>query len=135
MDQNAASWGWFVDSTPRSDAEFTTPANQGEQHRLDLLTVVMHEMGHVLGKEHEDTGVMIDILPAGTRRTPGSAVSLSDWSGVDWFLVFVDLESTPLHKRLLAAFRSRVTAGEALRRFFCSVVVDGCARGYTTADE
>ena len=31
---NAAGWGWFVDPTPGDDSEFTTPGNQGEQHRM-----------------------------------------------------------------------------------------------------
>ena len=47
LDENAAGWGWFVDSTPWDDAEFTAPGNQGEQNRIDLLTVVMHELGHL----------------------------------------------------------------------------------------
>jgi len=99
LDDNAAGWGWFVDPTPHSDSEFTTPGNQGEQNRMDLLTVLEHEAGHILGKEHEETGVMIDILPAGTRRSPGSAASLSDWSGAEWLSVFADLESPSFHKR------------------------------------
>jgi hypothetical protein len=70
LDADAAGWGWFVDPTPGSDSEFTTPGNQGEQNRMDLLTVLDHELGHVLGFEHEASGVMQDTLTAGTRRTP-----------------------------------------------------------------
>ena len=40
LDDNAAGWGWFVDRTPRNDSEFTRPGNQGEQNRMDLLTVL-----------------------------------------------------------------------------------------------
>jgi membrane-associated phospholipid phosphatase len=68
LDDNAAGWGWFVDPMPRSDSEFTTPGNQGEQGRMDLLTVLEHEIGHLLGREHEATGVMQATLTAGTRR-------------------------------------------------------------------
>jgi hypothetical protein len=70
---NAAGWGWFVDLTPWDDSEFTTPAghprsgSQGEQHRMDLLTMLMHEVGHVLGYEHEQGGVMQETLSAGER--------------------------------------------------------------------
>jgi hypothetical protein len=72
LDANAAGWGWFVDKTPWSDSEFTTPGDQGEQGRMDLLTVLLHEMGHVLGLGHEDEGVMQETLPAGTRRLPAA---------------------------------------------------------------
>src|SRR5262249_56396103 len=60
LDDNAAGWGWFVDQTPWDDSEFTTPGNQGEQHRIDLLTVLEHEGGHLLGKGHERSGLMQD---------------------------------------------------------------------------
>jgi hypothetical protein len=74
LDDNAAGWGWFVDKTPSNDSEFTRPGNQGELHRMDLLTVLEHEVGHLLGREHEGTGVMIDTLPAGTRRAPANGI-------------------------------------------------------------
>lgn len=70
IDMNAAGWGWFVDPTPWDDSEFTTPGDQGEQNRMDLLTVLMHELGHVLGHEHDEGGVMAETLTAGTRLTP-----------------------------------------------------------------
>ena len=69
IDSDAAGWGWFVDSTPSDEREFAMPGDQGEQDRIDLLTVVMHEMGHLLGYEHEDDGVMAETLAAGVRRT------------------------------------------------------------------
>jgi WD40 repeat protein len=70
IDDNAAGWGWFVDATPHDDSEFTTPGNQGEQNHMDLLTVLMHEMGHVLGLDHDGDGVMQETLTPGTRRLP-----------------------------------------------------------------
>ena len=38
--------------------------------RADLLTVVLHELGHILGDNHELEGIMEDMLPLGTRRLP-----------------------------------------------------------------
>lgn len=69
IDRSAAGRGWFVDQTPWDDSEFTRPGNQSEQHRVDLLTVIMHELGHVLGLDHDDHGVMAETLAAGVRRT------------------------------------------------------------------
>src|SRR5262249_30271457 len=48
LDNNAAGWGWFIDPTPWHDSEFTTPGNQGERNHIDLLTVLEHELGHLL---------------------------------------------------------------------------------------
>lgn len=70
LDANAAGWGWFVDATPWDDAEFITPGDQGEQNRIDLLSVLEHEIGHLLGYEHEEDGVMAETLDTGTRTAP-----------------------------------------------------------------
>lgn len=69
LDSNAAGWGWFVAPTPGNDSEFTTPGNKGEMNDIDLLMVLMHEIGHVLGYQHTDGGVMDDTLAAGVRET------------------------------------------------------------------
>src|SRR5262249_6214142 len=60
LDSNAAGWDRFVDQTPWDDSEFATPGNQGERRRIDLLTVPEHELGHLLGREHEGAGVTVD---------------------------------------------------------------------------
>jgi hypothetical protein len=68
LDVNAAGWGWFVDPTPEEDSEFLTPGDQGEQERMDLLSVIAHELGHLLGMEHEEEGLMAPTLSPGTRN-------------------------------------------------------------------
>ncbi len=81
LDDNAAGWGWFIDPTPGDDSEFTTPGNQGEQDRMDLLSVLRHEMGHVLGRDHEASGLMADTLATGTRLVlEGNFVNRMDWT-------------------------------------------------------
>jgi hypothetical protein len=70
LDDNAAGWGWFVDPTPADDHEFTAPGDQGEQRRIDLLTVLEHELGHLLGYDHSDTDLMSPTLATGLRETP-----------------------------------------------------------------
>ncbi len=80
IDRDAAGRGWFVDPTPEDDAEFTQVARSGSLvasrgseagDRVDLLTTVMHEMGHVLGYDDTETlDLMCRDLPLGTRRSP-----------------------------------------------------------------
>ena len=70
LDNNAAGWGWFVDRTPHRDGEFVRPGNQGERNRMDLLTMLTHEVGHLLGHDHAEGGVMAETLAPGTRQTP-----------------------------------------------------------------
>ena len=79
IDVNAAGYGWFVDTTPTKDEEFT-PSNQQLRaidpravDRIDLLTVVEHELGHVLGLKDLSTStddLMSGVLGIGVRRDP-----------------------------------------------------------------
>jgi hypothetical protein len=80
IDVNAAGYGWYVDATPANDLEFGLNLSDVEKMsleaspafgRMDLLTVVMHELGHVLGFADLDPNaqnLMSGTLDAGTRR-------------------------------------------------------------------
>jgi hypothetical protein len=75
LDANAAGHGWFLDSTPWEDSEFALDLVYSPVFgRVDLLTVITHEMGHILGLADDSetdpfTGtVMADSLPLGVRR-------------------------------------------------------------------
>ena len=96
IDTDAASHGWFVDPTPSDNFEFAhadnaagtdlsaDPASAAAGH-LDLLTAVMHEMGHELGLDHaaDAHGLMHDDLVDGERRLPTTAdVAQADGSEV-----------------------------------------------------
>jgi hypothetical protein len=84
IDSDAGSYGWFVDQTPESDTEFghatsatqrMTDPNQAPAGHMDLLTAVMHEMGHQLGLADSYAGgdrddLMFGFLTTGERRLP-----------------------------------------------------------------
>jgi hypothetical protein len=70
LNANAAGHGWFTDSSPAGDAAFADP-NGPAAGQIDLLTVVEHELGHVLGLPDDATGGLMDgYLPTGVRRAP-----------------------------------------------------------------
>jgi hypothetical protein len=79
VDINAAEHGWFVDSSAADDSEFdatgTALAGSGAEGNIDLLTALMHELGHVLDLEHSDSGIMSESLSTGTRFLSGDAAS------------------------------------------------------------
>ncbi|MCB2039654.1 MAG: hypothetical protein KDH48_02045, partial [Rhodoferax sp.] len=66
VDYNAAGQGWYIDADPASNEDFAG---------MDLVTVLAHEFGHVLGLHHvvgsaAGGSVMSAFLDAGTRRLP-----------------------------------------------------------------
>jgi hypothetical protein len=84
LDDDGAGWGWFVDGSPSEDGEFASSnTDAAAVAHMDLLTVVMHEIGHALGYptgSAQDTpaaALMSEFLGVGAHRTPGVAPAVS----------------------------------------------------------
>ncbi|HEX4999366.1 MAG TPA: Calx-beta domain-containing protein, partial [Terriglobia bacterium] len=87
LDLDAAGYGWFVDATPLDSSEYVKTEsglaarpNSDAYGRMDLLTVLAHEVGHALGYEHTESGLMSEYLTGGARKLD---VSASDDTVVD----------------------------------------------------
>jgi hypothetical protein len=80
LSPNAAGHGWFTDPSPASDADFRarpgparTAGDGRPACRIDLLTVVLHEMTHLAGQPDRPGGghsadLLADTLAPGVRR-------------------------------------------------------------------
>jgi len=60
---------------------------------MDLLTVAMHDLGHVLGHDHADGSVMDESIPLGTRRVWEDESLLNDEVDIGEVLVAAGLSA------------------------------------------
>jgi hypothetical protein len=132
FDVNAAGYGWFIDATPSGDSEFTVHVADTELQAegasaavgaADLLTVVTHEMGHLLGLPDltgsaNQHNLMFGTIGLGTRRIPadgqgdveGLRIDASALAGLERTGVENGMNSVLLAS--LAAEATRYWAGE-----------------------
>ncbi len=90
LDATGAGYGWYIDATPTNDNGFAVSnvastqlnaTSSAAAGHYDLLTVVMHELGHVLGKADvanaSAPGNLMDaVLSLGMRRLPTGDVAV-----------------------------------------------------------
>jgi hypothetical protein len=96
LDVNAAGYGWYADANPLEDFEFVDTANSGcrpstldSRLQMNLLTAVMHELGHLAGLaddygDLDSADVMSGWLLPGTRRLPTLADLDAVFGDSDW---------------------------------------------------
>jgi Ca2+-binding RTX toxin-like protein len=84
LDETAAGYGWFFDATPSEDNEFEVPVPDQELQttesseangRVDLLTVIMRQLGSQISRGRSalkgpQSWLMEGTLGTGTRRAP-----------------------------------------------------------------
>ncbi|MBK5565794.1 hypothetical protein [Ensifer sp. SSB1] len=112
IDRNAAGRGWFVDLTPQDKEEYSLV--DGKWHaivggpaegRFDLLSVLLHEMGHEAGLVHSTDdavgGVMAETLSVGERRLPLAATQPEARNDAQVFDEELGLFVTPTERRLM----------------------------------
>ena len=125
IDINAAGHGWFIDPTPFGDSEFgnnvggalyTLPSLAPAGH-VDLLTTVMHELGHELGLSDTYSlgnmaSIMYGYIVDGERRLPtyGEADGgvLGAITGMDFALGTVSIGTLPAGKSVTVYFDATV---------------------------
>ncbi len=89
IDPTAAGHGWFVDATPETDEEFAAlpdgtlrATDDDATNRIDLLSVLMHEIGHVAGLDHAEHDPLMSVsLATGLRLVPAVDTATNSASG------------------------------------------------------
>jgi hypothetical protein len=97
IDTNAAGHGWFIDSSFTGATNLPGAFNSPAAGQVDLLTVVAHELGHVLGIAEltDPNDVMFQDLAVGVRKLPTVADVLA--AGLQPYVPAYGLADLPPH--------------------------------------
>lgn len=126
INRSAAGGEWFIDATPSEDAEFAIKAEATllshlsggpAEGRVDLLTTILHEMGHRigLGDTYDDAdreSIMYGFLGKGERRLPRGREAAGAVPGLyaepRYLSAPVDIGTLPPGKSITVTFRVTV---------------------------
>ncbi|MGQ0710116.1 MAG: matrixin family metalloprotease [Rhodoferax sp.] len=84
LDDNAAGHGWYIDPSPLDNSDDYLPTSDpnlwqakpgsAADGKMDLLSVLLHELGHALGEEHSQHAgdYMATSLQSGQRKLPSA---------------------------------------------------------------
>ena len=128
IDSNAGGFGWFIDSTPLDDSEFgttlsatrlgTSPSG-APAGRIDLLTTVMHELGHVVGLDDsyllaDQNDLMYGFATPGERRLPAVGQASGAIAGTieheEYLIGPLALGTLPAGKSVQVTFRTTINS-------------------------
>jgi hypothetical protein len=124
IDTDGAGKGWFVDSTPGDDSEYSGSGTSlaaipggAAGGKIDLLTVLMHELGHQIGlsddyNRNDASDLMYGYVNIGERRLPHQGESTGAVPGS------VDHEAFALSPVLIAG----LPANKTVDIYFKSIV-------------
>ncbi len=128
IDSDAGGFGWFVDPTPQDDTEFPNAATATRLYtdptlapagHIDLLTTVMHELGHVLGVDDRYDSASRDSLmygyaTVGERRLPAAGQAAGATPGSidheEYLIGPLNLGTLPAGKSVQVTFRTTINS-------------------------
>ncbi|MEM1198570.1 MAG: calcium-binding protein, partial [Pseudomonadota bacterium] len=126
VDVDAAGHGWFVDTTPQDNEEFVPSPDGGwvaradgpAAGRMDLLTTILHELGHAIHlphAAHDAADFMSTTLEAGARFLPAAELHplASSVASSTKSFAQVDEVTTQVFLDDLGVFASRSDAQQA----------------------
>ncbi|MDX2038441.1 MAG: PKD domain-containing protein [Isosphaeraceae bacterium] len=114
IDRNAAGAGWFIDPTPSRDEEFLPRTASRRPRGVDLVSVVAHELGHVLGLDDQDARsgarrIMNGRISEGARRTP-RVIDVEGTTAAEPTPSKIEIVSRRTHPRGPASLRSAASS-------------------------
>jgi hemolysin type calcium-binding protein len=148
IDADAAGYGWFIDTSLYDDVEFSRLNEEGELFAdsaseaygdMDLLTVVMHELGHVLGLEDLDPDthdLMSETLDAGVRQLADDHINVEsvEANEADDLAGLVLMDAVINEAEVIAPAHHQVAAAKHGSSWLTEFLTNGAGKRYNRFD-